>query len=136
MPGFLKGALLYFAVVFGAGFLLGTVRVLIVVPSLGTRAAELIELPIMLMVTIVSAKCLVHRLSIKSGLHRLTMGSVALVLLLLAEFTFVLWVRGLTIKTYFATQDPVSGTVYLITLVLFALMPLLFRRQSHQDSLH
>lgn len=135
MPGFLKGALLYFAVVFGAGFLLGTVRILIVVPYLGTRAAELIELPVMLMVTIVSAKCLVQWLSIKSGLHRLTMGSVALILLLFAEFTFVLWVRGLTIKTYFATQDPVSGTVYLITLVLFALMPLLFR-QAHHDSLH
>jgi hypothetical protein len=135
VPGFLKGALLYFAVVFGAGFLLGTVRILIVVPYLGTRAAELIELPVMLMVTIVSAKCLVQWLSIKSGLHRLTMGSVALILLLFAEFTFVLWVRGLTIKTYFATQDPVSGTVYLITLVLFALMPLLFR-QAHHDSLH
>ena len=135
MPGFLKGALLYFAVVFGAGFLLGTVRILIVAPYLGTRAAELIELPVMLMVTIVSAKCLVQWLSIKSGLHRLTMGSVALILLLFAEFTFVLWVRGLTIKTYFATQDPVSGTVYLITLVLFALMPLLFR-QAHHDSLH
>ncbi len=77
MPGFLKGALLYFAVVFVAGFLLGTVRILIVVPYLGTRAAELIELPIMLMVTIVSAKCLVQWLSIKSGLDRLTMGSVA-----------------------------------------------------------
>lgn len=64
------------------------------------------------------------------------MGSLALVLLLVAEFTFVLWVRGLTIKAYFAAQDPVSGTVYLITLVLFALMPLLFRRQSRHDSLH
>lgn len=42
---FLKAGVLYFAVVFGAGFLLGTVRVLMVVPHLGARGAELIDCP-------------------------------------------------------------------------------------------
>jgi hypothetical protein len=49
-----KAGALYFALVFGAGFLLGTIRTLWVVPRVGTRTAELMEMPIMLIVTIVA----------------------------------------------------------------------------------
>jgi type IV secretory pathway TrbD component len=50
--------------------------------------------------------------------------------LLAAEFTLVLWVRGMSLQNYLATRDPVSGNVYLATLAIFALMPLLVRRRS------
>lgn len=50
---------------------------------------------------------------------------IALVLMLVGEFGFVLWVRGISIKNYFATRDPVSGTVYYGMLLVFAVMPLL-----------
>jgi type IV secretory pathway TrbD component len=53
------------------------------------------------------------------------MGCIALVLMLIAEFGFVLWIRGLSIKEYFATRDPVSGTAYYLLLIVFAIMPLL-----------
>jgi hypothetical protein len=125
LPRFLKGTLVYFAVVFGAGFLLGTARVLIIVPLSGVRLAELVELPVMLLVTIVSAKWIVRRLSVNSGPHRLAMGSIAFALLLIAEFTLVLWLRGLTIKECLASLDPVTGTAYYLTLALFAVMPLI-----------
>jgi hypothetical protein len=49
----LKAGGLYFALVFGAGFVLGTIRTLLVVPRVGTRRAELMEMPIMLLVTVV-----------------------------------------------------------------------------------
>ena len=49
----LKAGVLYFALVFGAGFVLGTVRTIWVVPRVGTRTAELMETPIMLVVTLV-----------------------------------------------------------------------------------
>jgi hypothetical protein len=125
VSGFLKGALLYFAIVFSAGFVLGTLRVLIVVPRLGTRAAELIELPVMLAVTIISARWIVQRPWVGSPAGRLAMGSAALALLLAAEFSLVLWLRGLTIREYIAAQDPVSGTAYYLALALFGVMPLL-----------
>jgi hypothetical protein len=51
----LQAGVLYFAVVFGAGFLLGPIRMLWVVPRLGTRVAELLEAPIMLVITTVEA---------------------------------------------------------------------------------
>lgn len=134
MPRFLRAALLYFATVFGAGFLLGTARVLIVVPRLGTRAAELIELPVMLIVTIISARWIVRQLSLNADSSRLAMGAVALALLLVTEFSLVLWLRGLTIKEYLATQDPVLGTAYYIMLALFGVMPLLVARRSDQGA--
>jgi hypothetical protein len=30
---------------------------------------------------------------------------------------FVLWIRGISIKAYLATRDPVSGTVYYLLLI-------------------
>jgi type IV secretory pathway TrbD component len=48
--------------------------------------------------------------------------------LLLVEFTVVLWLQGISIAESFANRDPVSGTAYLFSLALFALMPLLVNR--------
>jgi hypothetical protein len=53
------------------------------------------------------------------------MGVVALGLMLVAELGFVIWLRGLPIREYLATRDPVSRTVYYVMLAVFALMPLL-----------
>jgi hypothetical protein len=125
----LKAGALYFALVFGAGFALGTFRVLLVVPRLGARTAELIEAPVMLAVTFLAASWAVRRLAVPPASNRrLGMGSVALVLILAAEFTLVLWVRGLSLREYFATLDPVSGTVYYALLGVFAVMPLFVSR--------
>ena len=49
-------------------------------------------------------------------------------LLLVAEFSLVLWLRGLTFRDYLASRDPVAGTVYIVMLGLFAIMPLLVAR--------
>ena len=46
----------YFAIVFGAGFVFGTVRVMWLVPTVGVRVAELTELPLMLAVVFFAAR--------------------------------------------------------------------------------
>ena len=72
----LKAGMLYFVFVFGAGFLLGPIRILWIVPRLGTRVAELLEAPIMFVITIVGAvdrsetRCAVHSVeSTQYGWH-------------------------------------------------------------------
>jgi hypothetical protein len=60
----IEAGVLYFALVFGAGFVLGTIRTLWVVPRVGTRTAELMETPIMLVVTIVAARSIILRLGL------------------------------------------------------------------------
>jgi hypothetical protein len=121
----LKAGILYFMLLFGTGFVLGTVRTLWVVPRLGTRMAELLETPIMLVVAIAAARWIVHRLAVPSA--RLVMGGIALVLLLVAEFGFVLWLRACRFGQYFARRLPVAGTVYYAMAGVFAVMPLLVR---------
>ena len=126
----LKAGVLYFVLVFGTGFVLGPIRILWVVPRFGTRMAELMETPIMFLVIIVAARWIVRRLAVPyTPLRRLSMGCVALVFLLVAEFTLVLWLRGLSIREYFATRDPVSGTVYYMMLGVFVIMPFLVARR-------
>jgi len=126
----LKAGMLYFVFVFGAGFLLGPIRILWVVPRLGTRVAELLEAPIMFVITIVAARWIVRRLAVPStASSRLSMGGIALGLMLIAEFTLVLWLRGLSIREYLAGRDPVAATAYYVTLGVFGVMPLLAARR-------
>jgi hypothetical protein len=126
----LKAGALYFGVVFGTGFVLGTIRVIWVVPRLGERTAELVEAPLMLAVTILAARWLVRRFAVPSvALPRLGIGIVGLSLLLLAELIVVLLVRGLAFSEYIASRDTASGVVYLALLAVFAVMPLLVGRR-------
>jgi hypothetical protein len=82
------------------------------------------EMPIMLTVIMIAARWVVRRFALPPGLkNRLGMGCVALGLLLVAEFALVLWLRGLSIREYLATRDPVSGTVYYLMLGIFAIIP-------------
>ncbi len=128
-----KAGAIYFAVVFGTGFILGPLRILWLVPRVGERTAELIETPIMLLVIVFAARWVARRFGRPSTAFRLLgMGLVALSFLLFCEFTFVLYLRGLNIHEYFANRDPMAGTVYLVMLGLFVIMPVLFaRRRNH-----
>ena len=127
----LQAGLLYFAAVFAVGFVLGTVRVLWAVPRFGPRGAELMEMPLMLVATILAAMWVVRWLAVPpGGWTRLGLGLVALGCLLLTEFTVVLQLQGLSIAEYVANRDPVSGIVYILMLALFALMPWLLTRRA------
>ena len=129
----LKAGALYFALVFGAGFALGPIRILWLVPRVGERTAELMESPIMLGVVVLAARWIVRRFALPPAPgKRLGVGLFALGLMVLMEFTVVLALRGLTIREYLASRDPVSGNVFLVLLGLFAVMPLLLSRT--QDS--
>jgi hypothetical protein len=131
----LKAGALYFALVFGAGFVLGIPRVLWLVPRLGARAAELIESPIMLVVIIFAARWVVRRFSLPPTVAaRLGPGFMALGLMLAAEFTVVLKIQRLTLAQYFAGRDPVAGTVYILMLLAFAVMPLIVGRNCPAPS--
>jgi type IV secretory pathway TrbD component len=56
------------------------------------------------------------------------MGCITLLLPLIAEMGFVLWLRGQAILEHIASRDPVGGTVYYVMLALFAIMRLLLAR--------
>ena len=113
----------YFALVFGVGFLLGILRVLVLVPSLGERWAELAEMPLMLIAIIFAARFVVRRFPATQRASYLASGGVALILLIAVELSVVLTLRGMSISQYVAERDPVAGSVYVGMLVVFAVMP-------------
>jgi hypothetical protein len=122
----LKAGALYFALVFAAGFALGIIRQLLVVPRLGVMWAELLEMPIMLLAIVAAARWTVRRLGVPPAAgSRVRMGLAALALLIAAELGLVLALRGLTFAEYVAQREPVSGVVYLVMLGVFAAMPAL-----------
>lgn len=130
MIGALRAGAVYFALVFAAGFSLGALRVLFVVPLVGARIAELAEMPIMLLAVILAARWTCRRLALPYvAAQRLVIGLIALSLLLLFEFTLVLRLRGMTIGDYVADFDPVAGGAYWAAQALFAAMPLLVVRR-------
>jgi pimeloyl-ACP methyl ester carboxylesterase len=125
MNRMLKAALLYFFVVFAIAFALGTVRVLWVAPQLGTRAAELLEMPLLLVISVITARHIVRLVSLEATLGaRLGMGLLALALVLAWDFTLVLGLRGVALERYFDTLDPLTGAAYYGTLAIYALVPL------------
>ena len=117
------GAAVYFLTVFAVGFALGVVRVSWLVPRTGARAAELMEMPLMLVAIVLAARAVARRLAPDTRNARLLVGALALVFMLAAEALLAGVLRGVSLREAFLERDPVSGTVYYASLGLFALMP-------------
>jgi hypothetical protein len=131
-----KAGAIYFVLVFSAGFVVGTIRVLWLAPAVGTRTAELLEMPVMFEVIILSARWVARYFSVPyTASSRLGMGGIALASILLLDFTVVLWVRGLSLSQYIEAFDPVAGTAYFVMLGVCAVMPLLVVRRASSEML-
>ncbi len=125
----LRAGLVYFAATFGVGFALGVVRVALVVPRLGERAAELVEMPLMLAAIVVLARWVVRRFDVPAACGaRAALGGLALGLMLAAEALVVVAVRREGLGQYLAERDPVAGSVYLGMLLLFGALPWILAR--------
>jgi len=86
--------------------------------------AELSEMPIMAVLTILAARWIVRHFAVPSTPSaRLGVGCIAIGLMLSAEFTLVLRPRGLSIREYLASRDPIAGSAYYAALGLFAPLP-------------
>jgi hypothetical protein len=125
----LMASAIYFGIVFGVGFLLGSVRVPFLVPRLGERFAELAEMPLMFAAIFLAAGHVVRKygaLIAQPGWW--LVGGISLAFLAAAELFFALVLTGRGIGEYIASRDPVSGSVYLAMLAVFAAMPWFRRR--------
>lgn len=134
-----RSAVLYFATVFAAGLVLGIVRVPLLVPRLGARVAELLEMPLMLVVIVLASKQVLRRLDRASGLGApLAVGLLALGLMIAAELAVAVVLAGRSVADYIvAGRDPVSGAAYIAMLGIFAAMPCFqaWRRRRRADQM-
>jgi hypothetical protein len=126
----LKAGLVYFLLVFGAGFALAFVRVPFLVPAFGVRIAELMETPIMLAVIVWASRRLARTQPAFSRGQRLAAGILALACLVVAELAVAYFLGARSPSQYIASRDPVSGSVYFASLVFFAVAPALWSNWS------
>jgi hypothetical protein len=127
----LRASAAYFGIVFSVGFLLGSIRVPFLVPRLGERTAELIEMPAMFVVIFFAAEFLVRRFGAElKGNIWLAVGALALSLLVVAELLLAVVLQSRSLTEYIASRDRISGAFYLGMLALFAAMPWLRQRKS------
>lgn len=106
-------AAIYFAILFGVGFVLGLIRVPLLEPRLGVRVAELIEAPFMFLAIILAGRWVGRKLGIGYGAAaKLAVGGLAAGLVLGADVLVGVGLRGMSVLEVVTSRDPVSGSVY------------------------
>lgn len=122
-------AVLYFLIVFGVGFLLGPIRVLVLEPRVGQLAAVLVEAPFLIAAIVLAARWVPRWCgTAPTTASLLGVGFGALVLQQIADFLVGLTLRGIGPAEQLARFATLEGAIYAGLLLLFALMPLLANR--------
>lgn len=120
-----RAGIVYFLIVFAIGFVLGTIRVLFVMPQLGATAAVAIELPIMLALSWIACVWLVGRFQVPTEAGaRLLMGVLAFALLMAGELGVSVFGFGRSAAQHFATYAGFEAQLGLGAQLLFAAFPL------------
>jgi hypothetical protein len=124
----LEGGALYFAIVFTAGFLFGTIRTLWLTDEVGPAYAVLIELPLILLVSWIACGFSIRRSHVprRTG-PRLAMGLAAFLLLLIAEALVAMLLGGLSLAEHLASYREAGPRIGLAAQLVFALLPVLRR---------
>ena len=131
MRRWMSAGLIYFAVVFAIGFLLGAIRTLWLEPRLGELPSVLIELPVILGASwLVCARIIRVRRVPATRLARLVMGATAFILLMAAETLLSLIAFAIPPTEYLGSFRETARAIGLFGQLLFALFPLLQRRRS------
>ena len=106
---------------FGAGFVLGTIRVLLLEPSIGELAAVLVELPLMTPICWQLSGLFAKKLD-KVRTSGLVVGPVALSTLLLLEVALAL-LFGKTLQEVLQDHDSTKGRIGLVGQVVASFFP-------------
>ncbi|KAK0702667.1 hypothetical protein B0H67DRAFT_594882 [Lasiosphaeris hirsuta] len=132
----LSTSFIYTLLVFTGGFLCGIIRVPIIEPRIGSRYAQLLEMPLMMAVIWRSARLVLTRHKAQSsgssrynnqGKGRLiAVGALALLWFLAIEGRLYAWIHQGEDKDWqdwIWDRDPVAGTVFFALLGVFMALP-------------
>lgn len=124
MSAALKAGTIYFAIVFVIGFVLGAVRVLLLLPVVGEMGAVFLELPFILFASWIAARWSAGRFAVPAVLPaRAVMGIVAFALLMLAELLVSSLIFGRSWDDTLPAYQTPPGILGLSAQVGFALLP-------------
>lgn len=116
----------YAVTVFAIGFLLGTARVLLLAPRLGSTIAVSVEMPIILTASWYVSSIWMKRLAVGIEIRtRILVGAVAFVTLMILEVGLSISLFHRSIGEYIAELRSLAGAIGLAGQICFATFPLL-----------
>ena len=119
-----RASLLYVGIVFSAGFVLGTLRTLVLEPRLGPTLATMLELPLILSVAWWACRIVLRRSTgLERRSRRLAMGWIAFGILLAAEFGLAVLAFGRSPAEQLYAYGRPAEALGLLGQVAFALFP-------------
>lgn len=122
----LQAGLIYFLGIFALGFVLGTIRTIIIIPRIGALAGVLLEIPIMLLASWFFCRRLITRFSIARETKYLFMvGGSAFFWLMIAEVFVSVFVFKQPWSEYLENLKTISGALGLLAQIIFGCIPLL-----------
>ena len=122
----IAGAVLYFLIVFGVGFVLGPVRVYWLERQLGETMATLCEAPFPLIAIVLAARWLPKVLRLRTNITSLAaMGVGALLLQQLADSAVGSVLRGITPAQQISHLARPARLIYSTLVIIFPVMPIL-----------
>lgn len=133
----LIAATVYFLGLFALGFVLGTIRVVFITPSLGEFAAILIEAPIMLIAAYFGCRWTLRRWKVSNRLNtRWAMVFWFLAMLFLFETLLGKMLFGRTLTDQWSAYGTSAGLIGLFAQLIAALLLLVVRNPLEAETLH
>jgi hypothetical protein len=127
----LTAGTVYFLILFALGFVLGTLRVTVVVPCLGAFAATMAEVPVMLAAAYFTCRWMIRHWNVPPTLSiRLTMMAWFLLLLFLFETLLGTMLFGRTLNTQVAALVTPAGMLGLSAQMIAAFLPVFIGRDE------
>lgn len=119
-----RTAIAYFSTVFAFAFAMGVARTLVIAPRIGTTAAVLLEVPILLAASWVIARRLLRDRDLALP-QRMAVGTIAFVLTMASEVVLSALMRGQSAGEWAAVVATPIGLVGLAGQLGFAAIPAL-----------
>jgi hypothetical protein len=119
-----RAGVAYFGIVFAAGFVLGTIRTMLLIPRLGETVSVLIELPIILFISWIVCGRVIDWFSVPPrAKHRFVMGITAFALLIVAELCLSVFLLGTSVAGHFENYRSTNADLGLAGQIAFAVFP-------------
>lgn len=126
MMSALKAAAGYFGVAFAAGFVLGVIRTLLIVPITGPLMAVALELPLMLMACWIACGWALRRFEVTKDFGtRLVMGLTSFALLMAAELLVSSLIAGRSLAEHVALYRTAPVLLGVCGQLAYAAFPLI-----------
>lgn len=133
MKRILIPATVYFLMLFALGFVLGTIRVLLVVPKIGVLSATLIEVPLMLIAAFFMCRWTIGRWLVPPTLSaRSAMALWFLMMLAIFETLVGVAMFGRTLAGTWSGLATPAGLIGLVAQSIAALLPLFISRNERR----